>query len=326
MLTAGLCLLSKSGVHLTEVVQILGPIFALIFVGYICVSRGFLQPSDVSGLGKFVIRIALPSTIFLGVTSRDLSELVQPIFFAIYGFSSLAIYFFSLAVFKYVLKDGLTGSSIKGLGSSFSNSGFIGLPLLLQFFDNPPMAAFAMVVLFENLVMMPLGLIMLEYGNRDRTKTSQQVLTAICSQLVKSPLIMAIAFGALAVVSGLQLPSLASDSLGIAAKATAGAGLIYIGGTIASAELIGRYRDMLIVASFKLVLFPLLVSLALLVGLGSTLNPQLSTSLVLFAAAPMITVYPIIGSKFGYATFCSATLVVTTGLSLITLSCVLLLI
>jgi len=309
---------------LTDVIQILGPIFILIFAGYFAVSRGVLQQSDIAGLGVFVIKIALPATLFLGVVNSNIDDLVQPWFFAIYSISSLSVYVLAFIIFKYVLKDTLTGSSIKSLGSSFSNSGFIGLPLLLQFFDDPPLAAFAMIVLFENLVMMPLSLGMLEYSQRAQTKDGVSTLHAIGVKLLKSPLIMSIGVGALLVIIGLKLPSAVTDSIGMAAKATAGAGLIFIGGTIAAAQVKESYRDMFIVGVFKLVMLPATVGFAL--WLAPTLDPRLSISLILFSAAPMITVYPIIGAKFGYAPFCSATLVLTTMLSVLSLTCVLLLI
>jgi len=312
------------GIRLADVVQILGPIFILIFIGYVSVSKGFLQQPDIAGLGKFVIRIALPATIFLGVANSDLSDLVQPWFFAIYGISSLTVYFLSLVVFRHILKDSLAGSSIKSLGSSFSNSGFIGLPLLLQFFDDPPMIAFAMIVLFENLVMMPLSLAVLEYSQRDKSKGSVKTFAAIGSQLIKSPLILAIIAGAFLVILGVPIPEIATNTISIASKATAGAGLIFIGGTIAGAELKQNYRDMILVAFFKLILLPTTVWIG--IWLAPTLDSKLTISLILFSAAPMITVYPIIGSKFGFATFCSATLLLTTILSCISLMSLLLLI
>jgi len=186
------------------------------------------------------------------------------------------------------------------------------------------MIAFAMIVLFENLVMMPLSLAVLEYSQRDKSKGSVKTFAAIGSQLIKSPLILAIIAGAFLVILGVPIPEIATNTISIASKATAGAGLIFIGGTIAGAELKQNYRDMILVAFFKLILLPTTVWIG--IWLAPTLDSKLTISLILFSAAPMITVYPIIGSKFGFATFCSATLLLTTILSCMSLMALLLLI
>ena len=42
--------------------------------------------------------------------------------------------------------------------------------------------------------------------------------------------------------------------------------------------------------------------------------------MVIFSSVSMVTIYPILGQKYGEAEFCAAALLVTTALSFITIS------
>lgn len=53
-------------------------------------------------------------------------------------------------------------------------------------------------------------------------------------------------------------------------------------------------------------------------------DPTLLVATVIFAAMPMLSIYPVLGQKYGVDGFCAATLLVTTILSFFTISTLLL--
>ncbi|MFZ1568287.1 MAG: hypothetical protein WAT29_05660 [Thiolinea sp.] len=67
---------------------------------------------------------------------------------------------------------------------------------------------------------------------------------------------------------------------------------------------------------------PLMV--AFFIMLLPPFNSTLQTIAILMAAAPMMSIYPIIGERYGFRDFCASTLFVTTLLSFLTISVVLL--
>lgn len=83
----------------------------------------------------------------------------------------------------------------------------------------------------------------------------------------------------------------------------------------------GDIKTIGLVAVGKLILHPVL---ALLVVQGlPTLDPSLKVAMVLIAAAPMMSIFPVLGERFGCAKACSAALAVTTLASFVTLNLVL---
>lgn len=66
---------------------------------------------------------------------------------------------------------------------------------------------------------------------------------------------------------------------------------------------------------------PLMV--ALFIMILPPFNPTLQKVAIIMAAAPMMSIYPIIGERYGFRDFCASTLFVTTLLSFLSLTMVL---
>ncbi|WP_098418579.1 hypothetical protein [Marinobacter sp. LV10MA510-1] len=72
----------------------------------------------------------------------------------------------------------------------------------------------------------------------------------------------------------------------------------------------------------KLLIHPLLVGL--IIWLLPPFNPELQLAAVLLAAMPMMSIYPIFGTQYGYRNFTASTLMLTTITAFITISLILL--
>jgi malonate transporter len=63
---------------MSAVLGVIGPIFALIALGYLVTRFRLFQPGDLRALGRYVVMLALPALIFRAVTARHLGTLVDP--------------------------------------------------------------------------------------------------------------------------------------------------------------------------------------------------------------------------------------------------------
>jgi predicted permease len=200
-----------------------------------------------------------------------------------------------------------------------SNTGFIGLSIATQFFGPQVGVAVAMTFLVENLLMLP-GLIILGHepdGASGRVAMAKQIGRG----LVRSPLVIGISGGLVALLLGVQPIAPLAKALDMLAAASAPVALIAIGGSLVGLNPRGMASAVSVITVGKLILHPLAVFLLLM--LVPIANPVLRHGALLLAAVPMAGSYPIFGQRFREGPLASATLLVATATSFLTLNLVL---
>jgi predicted permease len=136
--------------------------------------------------------------------------------------------------------------------------------------------------------------------------------------LAKTPLLIAVAIGMALVVSGIELPTPIAKTIDMTANIAPAASLLVIGAALVGLELAGLATTVAIIAFAKLIIHPLAVWGGITVmGLE---NPDLRNAALVFAAAPTMSMLPILAQKYGQEGPCAAALLVTTTASFFTLS------
>lgn len=308
---------------MTDVLSITAPIFIIIGFGYLAVKSGLMPREAMPLLGRFVLYFTLPALIFGTLSQMQVSEVIQFDFLTIYAIGSLGALLGGIALNRLIFNTDLAEASVRGMGMSASNSAFIGYPVLLQVFGSAPTQPFTMALLVENILILPLALILIEYGKRDAGTGEPllQVWRRIFMRILRSPLIIAILAGLICASLQLSIPSALDRSLEMLAMASVGTALFVIGGSLVGTRVNDSLGSISLVAAGKLLLHPLLI--LLLVMLWRDFDPQLEKAVILAAAMPMLSVFPIIGSNYGYGRQCAGMLLVTTALSFITLTLIL---
>lgn len=308
---------------MTDVLSITAPIFIIIGFGYLAVKSGLMPRKAMPLLGRFVLYFTLPALIFGTLSQMQVSEVIQFDFLTIYAIGSLGALLGGIALNRLIFNTDLAEASVRGMGMSASNSAFIGYPVLLQVFGSAPTQPFTMALLVENILILPLALILIEYGKRDAGTGEPllQVWRRIFMRILRSPLIIAILAGLICASLQLSIPSALDRSLEMLAMASVGTALFVIGGSLVGTRVNDSLGSISLVAAGKLLLHPLLM--LLLVMLWRDFDPQLEKAVILAAAMPMLSVFPIIGGNYGYGRQCAGMLLVTTALSFITLTLIL---
>ncbi|MGB0748956.1 MAG: AEC family transporter [Magnetospiraceae bacterium] len=302
--------------------SITAPIFLMIALGYGAVRLGIFPKAMVPGLGQFVLFFAVPALIFRTLMNADFSQVLNPTFLAVYAAGGVGTMLLALFTFRKVMGRPFTHSAYFALGCSFPNSIFVGLPVLLQIFHGQPPAAFAMALMVENIVLLPLGMILMELGGEDvGTDSLRKTLKAIGLRLLKNPILMALLAGILAAAVDLQLPEVIDKVIVTLGNASSGTALFFIGGVLVGSDWRKHLSILGGIASGKLLLHPLLI--AAIVWLLPPFDPDLTLSVMVLASAPMAAIYPILGNKFGLAEEGANAMLVTTASSFITLTAIL---
>ena len=307
---------------MTDILTIVAPIFMVIATGYAGVQLRIVDQSGLSAMGRFVLYFALPSLIVMTLTKPGLVNAIEPLFLAAYGGGTLLTYGLMFALSKAGMRDGVSRAGVKSLGASFSNSAFVGYPLLLQAFDTPPITSFAMALMFENVVMMPLVLSVLELGvGKPSAAGLADTMRMVAKRVGTNPIIIAIAIGLTLAVFEAHPPSVISGSLELLGKASGGAALFFVGGSLAGNVIHGNITDITQIAVAKLVFHPLLV--AGMLAILPAFDQDLQYAAVLIAACPMLSIFPILSSTYGFTQLASSALLFTTTLSFASISIVL---
>lgn len=300
------------------VLLITAPIFLLIALGYIAVKTGLMPQEAIPGLGRFVIYFALPALMFSTISSMDFSQVIEPNYLAVYALGSLLALIAGIALHKFLLRKSLVESGVKAIGMSIPNSAFIGLPVLMQVFDSPITQAFALAIMVENILILPLALIIIESGQRKEGDSSGNIWLPVFSRVIRNPLIISITAGLICSALSLRLPEVANASLDMLARASAPTALFVIGASLMGTQIRGNVYSIGTVMTGKLLLHPLLVALVL--WFWPPFDHNLELAVVIIAAMPMMSIFPIIGGNYGFRNTCASMLLITTVMSFVTIT------
>jgi len=300
-----------------DILAITTPVFILIGLGFGAVRLGLFSKPDMRVLGTFVIRFALPAMLFQALSQRPFREVMNSGYLLAYALGSLAAMAATVLLARWVFKRSFRDSVVFGMGASLSNSAFIGLPVALQVLGPIATVAMALTMLVENLLMLPLVLILADSAG-NRGASILRILRDIALNLLRNPMIIAIAIGFSFALTGIRLPQPLFKAIDMLSLASAAIALFVIGGNLAGSTVKGMGREVALVTGGKLLLHPLAVLLAVFLIPG--ISAELQAAAVFFACVPMFSIYAILGQKYGLEGLCSAVLVMATVVSFITIS------
>lgn len=294
-----------------DLLAINGPIFLVIGAGFAAVRAGYVPAVGLRVLGDFVIRVALPALILASFARTPLAQIIRPGYVAGYALGSLGTFALAILVGRQGFGLPLDRAAVLGLGMAASNSGFMGYPVAQGIFGAEPAGLFlAQCMIVENLLILPLGTSLQGGGGAWST------LRATVAGMIRNPIVIALAAGLVLSAARVRLPGEVLGALDLLRQVSAPLALFVLGGTLAALPLGGMLGPALGVTAGKLVLHPVLVFAAMtLVGA----DPGLRAAATLFAAMPMLTIFPLLAQRTGAAALAAAALVAATALSFLTL-------
>lgn len=303
---------------MAAILNVLAPVFLIIAIGYTAMRRQFFTPEQLQGLGKFVVRIGMPMMVFFAVASRPIGEMFKPAYF--YGYTAASLIGF-FGVWFFCRKRGLPDAlaALNGLAVGMSNSGFIGYPLLLMAIGPTAGLYFAMNVLTENLLILPLLFALLDLSSNPQADW-RATMRRIVKNLSGNPIIIAMLLALVFAFEWLPLPVFMENISSMLAAAAAPLALFMIGGNLYGMSVRGNIRMILSVTFGKLVMTPLLVY-ACLTAFGA--DQHMLFVGLLFAATPMASLYALFGGLHGFGKETSGAMLLSTVLSVIPISLVL---
>lgn len=296
-----------------DILRITFPFFALVLCGYLAARRRLLPLEAIAGLNTFVLYFALPCMLYRFGSTTPIAQLLDGAALVVYLVCALQMVAFAVAT-TMNRRIGWNDAAFGALVSSFPNTGFMGVPLLVALLGTQAAGPAIVTILVDLIVTSSLCIALSRMDGAGTHGAAQAARNALRGVLV-NPMPWAIVAGAIASWQGLELPPPAMQTVGLLADAASPVALFTIGAVLARSALLkarddaGRripappmpLRDYLPPVVFKLVLHPLLV---LLTGVGAMqiglpLDRFALTVMVLVAALPSASNVALLSERFG---------------------------
>lgn len=230
---------------LTEIINVILPVFLLLGIGFFVGKFMDINSKSVSDLCIYVFS---PALFFHSVTtsSLDLGDLGRIVLFAL-------LLFLLFALLVKVL-GGLLGwqkayQNTMMLASAFPNTGNYGLPIVFFAFGDEGMAIAIIYVVTQSLLMNSAGIFYA--SNHERTPRKEIFIT-----IVRMPGFIAITVGLVLKIADIAVPEAIGNATGLLGQAAVPVLLTLLGITLASIQIKNVLAFIGTAALLKLVAFP----------------------------------------------------------------------
>lgn len=231
-------------------------LFIIILVGYFVRKKGLLDESSTSKLSSLVMNIFLPAMIITAMQIQFDKEMIPKILSLL--FVSMVMFGVSTIV-AFCLKFFIKSDSKLGIfqySLVFSNSGFMGYPVVEAVLGKGAIFYAAIFNLPFNFLCFTLGVYFLSKGNSNARFSIKSMI---------NPSMIAVFIGLALFVTGTELPVFVNQPLELLGDVTTPISMIVIGSMLAGSSAMECFKrfDMYMLAILRLVAIPMLVFLVL---------------------------------------------------------------
>lgn len=242
------------------------PLFLMAGLGCVLARTGILAASWQSGLTELTAKVLIPAFLFSGAFRNGIPGSVTWQFLVAFFVPLIALF-----VAAAIARD--SGSAPRALAATYSNTVFVGIPVLTQAFGSDSLQYAYPVIAFHGLVAFTLYYLASPGGN-----VAGSLLNA-----VKSPIVISLLLGLACNFVGLTLPGALSSVLAMLSAAALPCALLALGASLAGFA-IRSWPETILTVVGKLIVLP-----ACVLGMGLCVFelPSAATAvLVVIAACP----------------------------------------
>jgi malonate transporter len=317
---------------MAEISGLVLPFFGLIFLGYLTAkfARRQAAASQTGGadgmawLNIFIIYLALPALFFKLLSKTPIEELTRFDFAITSMATTYTVFALVLAAGLFLRRNGIAESTIQALAAAYGNIGYMGPGLALIAFGEKAAVPVALIFCFENVLHFMMAPAMMAIAGDGRGSPGELALS-VARKILLHPFIIATVVGVLAAALSFQPPASIQRLIDYLAQAAAPCALFAMGVTLALRPLKRVPVELGYIVPAKLILHPTLMYLTL--GLVGNFDPVWVQTAVLLASLPTATNVFVIAQQYGvWQERASATILVTTVLSVVTVTVLLYLI
>jgi malonate transporter and related proteins len=303
---------------MAEIASLVLPFFGLILLGYIVARWKKLDAEALGWLNIFIIYVSLPSLFFKIIGRTPLSELARFDFILTSLAATYTVFAMVFLIGRFWTRASVGEATLQGLAGAYGNIGYLGPGIALAAFGETAALPLALIFAFENMVHFSVAPAFMAFDGRD----SRRPLTLardVAVKIATHPFIIATAAGFLAAGTGFKAPLVLQTMIDNLAQAAAPCALFAMGVTLALRPLRRVPVEIPLIVPAKLLVLPALMYLYL--SLSGSYPPIWVDTALLLAALPTATNVFVIAQQYGtWQERASATVLITTVISVVTVS------
>jgi len=285
-------------------------LFIIMFIGYMMTKKGILDQKVNKAISWLIINITSPALILEGSFSNTGMESSYILYLA-----GISLCFYTLIVLSAELTVPLFRFPAQDQGAFkvmmvFSNNGFMGFPLLRSLYGPEILLPAAIFLIPSNLLMYTYAI----YRISGRKQSPGQVLKGCMNAgVIACCLTVAIT------LSGITLPSLITDCVGMLSPMTAPLSMMVIGSGFAGMNMMDEIRDrkLILFVFVRQILIPVLI---LTIFRLFVKDVGLLRMLLIVCATPVASMPAMLAQQYGgRVSLISHTIAFTTLISIATI-------
>ena len=279
--------------------------FVLMCIGYVFYKLKLISDKGSSDFGKLLLYLVIPVVVINNLwTQRTPEKVTELIHSSLLGLVCIVI---AVAVSYFVFRK---KSGVAMFSSSFSNVGFIGIPLISAAVGSDAVFYISALIVLVNALQWTAGVVMLT-GDTGVMKPEK---------VVRNPIIVSVAIGLVLFVLNIPKPVFVQNVFSTITGLNTPLAMIVSGVYLAHSDLVKMFmhKDIYVLSGVRLVLIPLISLLLLwILPIGSQM---MKTAILIGAACPVGSNVAIFAQQYGKNyTEAVEQVCVTTILCLVTL-------
>lgn len=297
------------------------PFFGLILLGYLAARFTPLRHAGADGLAwlnAYVLYLALPALFFTLISRTPIEELARFDFIAVDLAATYAVFLLVFLLSRLVRGNGIAESTVQALAGCYGNIGYMGPGIALLALGEKAAVPVALIFSFENVAHFIAAPAMMALAGGE-TAHPLRLAGQVARRILLHPFILATLIGVGAAGLHLQPPAALDRLIAMLSPTAAPCALFAMGVTLGLRPLTRVPAEIFYIVPAKLLLHPILVGLALLLVGG--FDPLWVEAAVLMAALPTAASVYVIAEQYQlWQQRASATILISTGLSVVTVS------
>ena len=266
--------------------EIVLPLFLLMALGYVIKLTGMMNETSVKQVNKVIFKIFLPLLVFCNIYNTELAESFNS-HLLLYGVAGVLIQFVLSLCLAVLLEKDNSQRGVMLQGMFRSNFVLFGIPISTALFGDTAAGLASILIAVIIPLYNVLAVISLELFNGKKPN-----LGKILIGIITNPLIIGSVLGIVFVVLMLSIPKPIYDTITDLSSIATPLAFVILGASFSFGDVRRYIKNVLIVLSAKLLVFPaLFLGIALLLG---------------FRGAPLAVLLTVFGAPIAVSSFTMA--------------------
>ncbi len=236
-------------------IQVVLPVFLVTATGFVVVRTGYFKDNLIDGLNRYTQAFAVPVLLFNATRNMDLAAVFDFGMLMSFYVAATTTFFLGVLGARAIFKRRPGEAVAIGFSSLFSNSVILGIPIVERAYGPDALAAAIAIISIHAPFCYFLGISMMEFSRADGrgfAETARAVLTA----MLRNALMVGIALGFAANLTGASLPAPLEDSLNMVAGTALPVALFALGGVLTRYRMRASIGEATMTSLLSLVIHP----------------------------------------------------------------------